>query len=129
MKGETSFLNLFFNALEAHESLLHAETQAIAAQHIDTIESIIAQKEESLKSLLEAKSDIGFDPRENHEADLLIDRVIELQKRNANSFRKLHQKQSSKNSNSEETKPKPLDRRVKSAYSKNLFIPKSRLEF
>ena len=86
----------FFNALEAHESLLHAETQAIAAQHIDTIESIIAQKEESLKSLLEAKSDIGFDPRENHEADLLIDRVIELQKEmlihSENCIKNNHQK-------------------------------------
>ena len=34
----------FLVALETHENLLHAETQAIAAKHLDTIESILKKK-------------------------------------------------------------------------------------
>ena len=54
----------FLNALETHENLLHAETQAIAAKHLDTIESIL-KKDESLRLLLEAKDLLGEDPTKN----------------------------------------------------------------
>ena len=87
---------IFLEALELHENLLHAETQAIAAKHLDTIESILTRKEESLRLLLEAKDSIGEDPRNNRDADEFIDRVIELQKRNAYSFRKLVDSQAEK---------------------------------
>ena len=124
-----SAFDFFFKVLETHENLLHAETQAIAAQHLETIESILVQKDESLKNLLEAKDEIGRDPRENKKADELIDRVIELQKRNTDSFKKLHDRQSTKSSKEEQVKLKPIDHRVKRAYTGSIIIPKSRLDY
>lgn len=129
MSLKLSAYDFFFKVLETHETLLHAETQAIAAQHLETIESILAQKDESLKNLLDAKNDIGVDPRENQKADELIDRVIALQKRNTESFKKLHEKQSSKVSNEDQVALKPIDHRVKEAYSRSIIIPKSRLDY
>ena len=129
MSLKLSAYDFFYKVLETHETLLHAETQAIAAQHLETIESILAQKDESLKNLLDAKNDIGVDPRENQKADELIDRVIALQKRNTESFKKLHEKQSSKVSNENQVALKPIDQRVKEAYSRSIIIPKSRLDY
>ena len=129
MSLKLSAYDFFFKVLETHETLLHAETQAIAAQHLETIESILAQKDESLKNLLDAKNDIGVDPRENQKADELIDRVIALQKRNTESFKKLHEKQSSKVSNEDQVALKPIHHRVKEAYSRSIIIPKSRLDY
>ena len=129
MSLKLSAYDFFFKVLETHETLLHAETQAIAAQHLETIESILSQKEESLKNLLDAKNDIGMDPRENEKADELIDRVIALQKRNTESFKKLHDKQSSKASKEDQVKLKPIDHRVKRAYTGSIVIPKSRLDY
>jgi RNA-splicing ligase RtcB len=126
---QLSAYDFFFKVLETHETLLHAETQAIAAQHLETIESILAQKDESLKNLLDAKNDIGIDPRENQKADELIDRVIALQKRNTESFKKLHEKQSSKASSENQVVLKPIDHRVREAYSRSIIIPKSRLGY
>ena len=129
MSLKLSAYDFFYKVIETHETLLHAETQAIAAQHLETIESILAQKDESLKNLLDAKNDIGVDPRENQKADELIDRVIALQKRNTESFKKLHEKQSSKVSNENQVALKPIDQRVKEAYSRSIIIPKSRLDY
>ena len=129
MSLKLSAYDFSYKVLETHETLLHAETQAIAAQHLETIESILAQKDESLKNLLDAKNDIGVDPRENQKADELIDRVIALQKRNTESFKKLHEKQSSKVSNENQVALKPIDQRVKEAYSRSIIIPKSRLDY
>lgn len=129
MSLKLSAYDFFFKVLETHETLLHAETQAIAAQHLETIESILSQKDESLKNLLDAKNDIGIDPRENEKADELIDRVIALQKRNTESFKKLHDKQSSKASKEDHVKLKPIDHRVKRAYTGSIVIPKSRLDY
>ena len=129
MSLKLSAYDFFFKVLETHETLLHAETQAIAAQHLETIETILSQKDESLKNLLDAKNDIGMDPRENEKADELIDRVIALQKRNTESFKKLHDKQSSKASKEDQVKLKPIDHRVKRAYTGSIVIPKSRLDY
>ena len=129
MSLKISAYDFFFKVLETHETLLHAETQAIAAQHLETIETILSQKDESLKNLLDAKNDIGMDPRENEKADELIDRVIALQKRNTESFKKLHDKQSSKASKEDQVKLKPIDHRVKRAYTGSIVIPKSRLDY
>lgn len=80
-RDNSQLFEFFLSTLETHQNLLHAETQAIAAKHLDTIESILAKKEESLALLLEARDNIGFDPRSNSEANELIDQVIELQKK------------------------------------------------
>ena len=117
----------FLSTLETHQNLLHAETQAIAAKHLDTIESILVKKEESLATLLQAKDNIGFDPRTKQEANDLIDRVIELQKRNGDSLKKLVDHQSAIQKTGESTLTKPIDSRLKKAYSKSMLEPKSRL--
>ena len=108
----------FLELLEVHENLLHAETQAIAAKELDTIESILQKKDESLEIVLTARDNLGVDPRTNQQLDSLIDRVIELQKRNADSFQKLVKQQSSKASPKDESK-NLLSNRSKQAYSGN----------
>ena len=108
----------FLELLEVHENLLHAETQAIAAKELDTIESILQKKDESLEIVLTARDNLGVNPRTNQQLDSLIDRVIELQKRNADSFQKLVKQQSSKASPKDESK-NLLSNRLKQAYSGN----------
>ena len=81
----------FLEFLELHENLLHAETQAIAAKHLDTIESLIEAKQENLKFLLEAKEVLKSNPRDDQRADELIEKILELQDRNTKSFSKLYQ--------------------------------------
>ena len=111
-------LDHFLELLEVHENLLHAETQAIAAKELDIIESILQKKDESLEIVLAARDNLGVDPRTNQQLDSLIDRVIELQKRNADSFKKLAKQQSSKASPKDESK-NLLSNRLKQAYSGN----------
>ncbi len=108
----------FLVLLEGHENLLHAETQAIAARELDTIESILQKKDESLDIVLSARDNLGVDPRTSEKVDSLVDRVIELQKRNADSFKKLVKYQSTKKSNKDEPK-NMLNSRLKQAYSGN----------
>lgn len=117
----------FLLALETHENLLHAETQAIAAKHLDTIDSILSQKEESLEIVLQEKGKLESDPRLFERADELIDRVIELQKRNAELFKKLIDVQSEKNDSPGNGQYKPVDKRLKKAYSTNNFGYNSRI--
>ena len=74
----------FLEALETFENLLHAETQAIAAKHLETIEEIIERKDENLRALLEAKERVGMDPRSISEADTLVDQVLDLQEKTSN---------------------------------------------
>ena len=93
MNKDSPEFTFFFEALETFENLLHAETQAIAAKHLDTIEQIIAKKDESLKVLLQAKDQVGTDPRTIKEADILVDQVLDLQEKNVESFRRLFDRQ------------------------------------
>ena len=81
----------FLEFLELHENLLHAETQAIAAKHLDTIESLIEAKQENLNFLLEAKEELKSNPRDDQRADEFIEKILELQDRNTKSFSKLYQ--------------------------------------
>ena len=87
----------FIETLETLENLLHAETQAIAAKDLDTIDSIMSQKDICLKNLLSAKDRLVGDPRSNNLANERIDFVINLQSRNAKSFEMLKDKTSKKN--------------------------------
>lgn len=113
-KNSTEF-SFFLEALETFENLLHAETQAIAAKHLETIEQIIERKDESLKALLEAKERIGIDPRSISEADALVDQVLDLQEKNVESFRRLFEKQFKLNQG-KEISEKPIDRKLRKAY-------------
>ena len=113
-KNSTEF-SFFLEALETFENLLHAETQAIAAKHLDTIEQIIAKKDESLKVLLQAKDQVGTDPRTIKEADILVDQVLDLQGKNVESFRRLFDRQF-KIKQGKETEEMPRERKVRKAY-------------
>ena len=115
MNKDSPEFTFFFEALETFENLLHAETQAIAAKHLDTIEQIIAKKEESLKVLLQAKDQVGTDPRTIKEADILVDQVLDLQEKNVESFRRLFDRQF-KIEQGKETEEMPRERNVRKAY-------------
>ena len=105
----------FLEALETFENLLHAETQAIAAKHLDTIEQIIVRKDESLQVLLQAKDKVSIDPRSISEADLLVDQVLDLQEKNVESFRRLFDRQY-KIEQGKEAEEMPRDRKLRKAY-------------
>ncbi len=115
MNKDSPEFTFFFEALETFENLLHAETQAIAAKHLDTIEQIIAKKDESLKVLLQAKDQVGTDPRTIKEADMLVDQVLDLQEKNVESFRRLFDRQF-KIKQGKETEEMPRERNVRKAY-------------
>jgi hypothetical protein len=119
--------NTFIDILEVYENLLHTETQAIAAKNLDEIESILAQKEESMKSVLTAKSEIEFDPLTNINTKDLITRLIELQKRNAESFKRLIDVQSEKEKSSEFEKKPLKNHRLIKAYSSSMLNSSTRL--
>ena len=86
----------YFLNPETPENLLHAETQAIAAHELDTIDAIMLQKDE-FTNLLSAKDRLGQDPRNNQIANEKIDFVMNLQTRNALYFKKLKDKTELKN--------------------------------
>jgi hypothetical protein len=113
-KGSPEF-SFFLEALETFENLLHAETQAIAAKHLDTIEQIIARKDESLQVLLQAKDKVSADPRNMPEADALVVQVLDLQEKNVESFRKLFDRQF-KIKQGKKTEEMPRDRNLRKAY-------------
>ena len=115
MNKDSPEFTFFFEALETFENLLHAETQAIAAKHLDTIEQIIAKKDESLKVLLQAKDQVGTDPRAIREADMLVDQVLDLQEKNVESFRRLFDRQF-KIKQGKEIEEMPRERNVRKAY-------------
>ena len=115
MTKESPEFSFFLEALETFENLLHAETQAIAAKHLDTIEQIIARKDESLQVLLQAKDKVSTDPRNISEADELVDQVLDLQEKNVESFRKLFDRQFKINQG-KETEERPRDRKLRKAY-------------
>lgn len=125
-KDSTQFA-FFLETLETFENLLHAETQAIAAKHLDTIESIIERKDENLKALLQAKSLITIDPRSVEEADKLVDQVLELQERNVESFRRLFNRQFKIEEGGDGIE-KPRDKKLLKAYFHQEEKGSSRLE-
>ena len=73
--------------MDTHEDLLHAETQAIAAKHLDTIEEILVKKEDSLVELVEAKNAVN-DYSDNNDLSASVERILKLQERNAELFKK-----------------------------------------
>ena len=115
MTKDSPEFSFFLEALETFENLLHAETQAIAAKHLDTIEQIIARKDESLQVLLQAKDKVSADPRNISEADELVDHVLDLQEKNVESFRRLFDRQY-KIEQGKEAEEMPRDRKLRKAY-------------
>lgn len=77
-------------ALELHSHLLHAETQAISAKDLSTIEDILIKKDESLEFLISAKNLVEESFDSYPELLSLVKDVLEHQAKNAEDFRKLH---------------------------------------
>ena len=102
-------------ALETHENLLHAETQAIAAKHLDTIEEILDKKDQSLEILISTKENLPDDFQNDAMIISQMDRVLELQERNAASFKRFFDERSRREKGLEE-KLSSNDRRLRKTY-------------
>ena len=76
--------------IELHSQVLHSEAQAISARDLSTIDDILAQKDESLGMLLSAKESFGQHLDSSPDLQLLLEEVIEHQRKNTEDFRKLH---------------------------------------
>ena len=79
----------FSDAVEKYEILLHSETQAIVSVELDNLEQIIEEKQRTLDSLLTARNALAFDPRNNPEWDVTLDRILKIQSRNSQTLNNL----------------------------------------
>ena len=94
---------------------MHAETQAIAAKHLDTIEEILQKKDRSLQILLSNKADLPEKFLDDSKINEQIERVLQLQQRNADSFKKFFDERSRKEKGLEE-KLSSGDQRLRKIY-------------
>ena len=79
----------FSDALEVYEKLLNSETQAIVAVDLDKLEAILKSKDEALRSVLESRDALDDDPRENSTFSKILDCIIDIQGRNAQTLENL----------------------------------------
>ena len=95
----------FSDAVDKYEILLHSETQAIVSIELDKLEEIIEEKQRTLDSVLNARNALTFDPRENPEWDLILDRILKIQSRNSQTLTNLiaQQPRDGSDSTTEET--------------------------
>ncbi len=104
----------FAEALELHENLLFAESQAISCRDLAVVEDLLSQKEESLSGLVAARKELGtLLSKDLHEK---FSNLLQMQRKNTENFRKLHQ-------GGCDLTPKPpqtkyLSDRLKNAYSR-----------
>ena len=105
-------------ALELHINILHAESQAISAKDLSTIESILPQKDESLSSLVSIREKFKSDPAEVPLLGSLIASVLDHQLKNTQKFKTLH-KQDSYSGKSSHLSNNSLPNRLLKAYRPN----------
>ena len=79
----------FSDALEAYEVLLHSETQAIVSTDLDKLEQVIEAKDQALKLVLLARDALPFDPRDNPDLEVTLDRILKIQSRNSETLNNL----------------------------------------
>jgi hypothetical protein len=79
----------FTDALEAYEVLLHSETQAIVSTDLDKLEQVIEAKDQALKLVLLARDALPFDPRDNPDLEVTLDRILKIQSRNSETLNNL----------------------------------------
>jgi len=79
----------FSDALETYEVLLHSETQAIVSTDLDKLEQIIEDKDQALKLALLARDALPFDPRDNPDLEVTLDRILKIQSRNSETLNNL----------------------------------------
>jgi len=100
------------DALELHQNLLHAEQQAISSKDLNIVEDILRQKDETLQLLIDAKQNTGGNyPKE---IESRISKVLDLQRRNTQNFRKLHIQQDHTEPCVQESNP--IFKRMRRAY-------------
>jgi len=80
----------FNRALQLHSQVLHAETQAISAKDLSTIQDILVKKDESLDFLISAKNLVEESTDSFPELESLVKDVLDHQAENTENFRKLH---------------------------------------
>jgi len=101
------------DALSLHQNLIYAEQQAISSKDLDSVESILIQKEKSLDLLLDVKK--KYTTPYPPEIDSWVREVLLQQDKNAENFRKLHIQQPKK-ADGGHTNESPLFRRMRQAY-------------
>ena len=101
-------------AIEAFETCLHAETQSIVGADPDQLETFLAQKDETLACLIQAKEDYPGDPRQDPALNEGIDRILALQERNVQAFDKLMAKTDKDSKDTKEASAKLL--KIRNAY-------------
>ena len=116
----------FSDALEVYEKLLNSETQAIVAVDLDKLEAILKSKDEALRSVLESRDALDDDPRENSTFSKILDCIIDIQGRNAQTLENLLKEQTKKKE--ETTDGANRLRRVREAYSSHLGAEGKRLK-
>ncbi len=104
----------FNRALQLHSQVLHAETQAISAKDLSTIQDILIKKDESLEFLISAKNLVEESTEPFPELESLVKNVLEHQAKNTENFRKLHVQGSDKKSVIDA--PNTLTNRITKAY-------------
>ncbi len=115
----------FSEAIEAYEELLHSETQAIVAADLNKLDEILEAKDAAMQAALDARNALEDDPRDNPALNDLLNRVIEVQSRNAQTFDNLITAHSK---DEEETPERARLRKVRDAYSTHLGNGGKRLE-
>lgn len=110
---DAAFKNLK-KALVLHSQVLHAESQAISAKDLTTVEEILQRKDESLEFLISAKESFEQNSNTNSDLEKLIQDVLSHQEKNTENFRKLHIQE--KNSSNHNRLSNSLSDRVNRAY-------------
>tara|TARA_B100000683_G_C12253544_1_gene458532 strand:+ start:165 stop:452 length:288 start_codon:yes stop_codon:yes gene_type:complete len=85
---------------------------------LDTIEEIIDRKDEGLRLLLHSKGKLGNHGEEASMANEMVEQVLDLQEKNAESFRRLFDRQFKLN-RGEDTEEKPREKKMRRAYLKS----------
>lgn len=106
------------SAIEDFESCLHAETQSIVGADPDQLEAFLAQKDETLARLLQAKEAYPGDPRQNPALNEAIDRILALQERNVQAFDNLMAKTDKDTKDTKEASAKLL--KIRNAYRSSI---------
>ena len=104
--------------LESYEDLLNSETQAIAVADLDKLEVVLESKDKVLGEVLEAQARLPVNAEENEVLDKLIDRVMELQSRNAKALEGLIRSQAKEKEATSEGSSRL--KKVRDAYSRHI---------
>ena len=118
---------------QSKQSDIESKCHSLLRQHFkydsyreNQLEVILKSKDEALRSALESRDALDHDPHENSTFSQTLDRIIEIQGRNAQTLENLLKEQTKKK---EETKEGANRlRKVREAYSSHLGTEGKRLK-